>query len=135
MCHATVLLLLPRTPARQCHSHFHVHLRPVPREPLQGSTILLLLLLLPLPLLLLPCTAALCVLPESLQGSTFERTAGTANPNDPKSVFKDLDLDVSFKLPKELHDRCAPVLEHARPAQTHPLGDVLSELILAAKIA
>ena len=39
------------------------------------------------------------------QGSTFERTAGGVDPNDPKSIFKDLDLDVSFKLPRELHDR------------------------------
>lgn len=42
------------------------------------------------------------------QGSTFTRTSGTSDPNDPKSVFKDLDLDIALRLPRDLHDRCAP---------------------------
>lgn len=39
------------------------------------------------------------------QGSTYTRTAGVADPKDPKSVFKDLDLDLQLRLPKDLHDR------------------------------
>jgi hypothetical protein len=40
-----------------------------------------------------------------VQGSTYERTAGAADPSDPKSVFKDLDLDLTIQLPQELHNK------------------------------
>jgi len=40
-----------------------------------------------------------------LKGSTEGRTAGKADPNDPKSVFKDLDLDVKISLNKPQHAR------------------------------
>jgi len=54
------------------------------------------------------------------QGSTFERTAGNENPNDPKSVFKDLDLDMSFHLPKDLHERWVHAHTHTcMHAHTH----------------
>ena len=41
-----------------------------------------------------------------LKGSTEGRTAGTQqDPNDPKSVFKDLDLDLTLRLPPTTHAR------------------------------
>lgn len=41
----------------------------------------------------------------TLQGSTFERTAGPMDPNDNKIVWKDLDLDLNISLPAPLHAR------------------------------
>ncbi|KAJ9521064.1 hypothetical protein QJQ45_022785 [Haematococcus lacustris] len=45
------------------------------------------------------------------QGSTFERTAGGADPGDAKSVFKDLDLDLAIQLPKALHEKMCGQLQ------------------------
>ncbi len=41
-----------------------------------------------------------------MQGSTHDRTAGPMDEQDTKTVWKDLDLDMAIKLPKELHERC-----------------------------
>ncbi|GFH05982.1 PIPK domain-containing protein, partial [Haematococcus lacustris] len=46
-----------------------------------------------------------------LKGSTFERTAGGADPGDAKSVFKDLDLDLAIQLPKALHEKMCGQLQ------------------------
>lgn len=50
-----------------------------------------------------PCNCFLCR--YDLKGSTHTRTAGAANPQDPKSVFKDLDLDIKLLLPKDTYER------------------------------
>ncbi len=41
-----------------------------------------------------------------MQGSTEGRTSGhKVDPNNPKTVFKDLDLDLTLRLPRPLHQK------------------------------
>ena len=47
-----------------------------------------------------------------LKGSTDGRTTGSkADPNDPKTVFKDLDLDLTLRLPPKVHEKLTGQIE------------------------
>lgn len=101
MCEHTCTLAVPQLPhclhAQRAGLHIHLHLARC-RDSITKHACTTI------------ATTRVRAHTRAPQGSTFTRTSGPhADQHDPKTIFKDLDLDMTIRLPTELHDRCVRV--------------------------